>query len=220
MNNTSATLYRSADRARTWQRRDSAGSTATAAAIERSFMVSEMSQQIARLTREVDDIRSSSLPDDKLSLLVFSGDLDKLMAAFVIATGAAAMFDEVTMFFTYWGMAALRDPRKVRRGKDAASIIIDKLLPRGSSALSLSRWNLGGLGARVMNFLLRKKNAFSLEQLIDRAARSGVKIYVCEMSMGLMGFSMDEMIDYPGIKSVGVGTFLLEAGTSKSTLFI
>jgi peroxiredoxin family protein len=180
----------------------------------------DLAQQVQKLQAEVDEIRNGALPQDKLSMIVFSGDLDKVLASFVIATGAAAMFDEVVMFFTFWGTMALRDPHKNIKGKDFMSTMFGKMLPKGSGALKLSQMNMGGAGTAMMKGLMRKKNVFSLERLIETAAESGVKIYVCEMSMDLMGFSLDEMIDYPGIKLAGVGTFLQDAGTSKSTLFI
>ena len=187
---------------------------------EESVSIEQLSAQIERLSREIEEIKSESLPQDKLSMVVFSGDLDKLLASFVIATGAAAMFEEVVMFFTFWGTMALRDPKKNRRGKDMISTAFGKMLPKGASALSLSKMHMGGAGTAMMKDLMKQKNVLSLEQLIDTAAKLGVKIYVCEMSMDLMGFSLDEMIDYPGIKLAGVGSFLRDAGTSKSTLFI
>lgn len=190
------------------------------ATLDKPVSIDELSQQVARLQSEVDQIRSGSLPQDKLSMIVFSGDLDKLLASFVIATGAAAMFDEVVMFFTFWGTMALRDPKKNKKGKGLISTMFGKMLLKGASALTLSKMHMGGAGTTMMKGLMQKKNVFSLEKLIQTAAESGVKIYVCEMSMDLMGFSLDEMIDYPGIKLAGVGTFLQDAGTSKSTLFI
>ncbi|HEY3414093.1 MAG TPA: DsrE/DsrF/DrsH-like family protein [Armatimonadota bacterium] len=182
--------------------------------------VRDLQRQLCDLQAQVDDIRTSSLPEDKLSMVVFSGDLDRLLAAFIIATGAAAMFEEVVMFFTFWATPALRDPAKRPRGKDIISRMFGWMLPTGSRQLKLGRMHMGGLGTGMMKGLMRKKNVFSLEQLIGQAAESGVKIYVCEMSMGLMGFSKDEMIDYPGLALAGVGKFLGEAASSKTTLFV
>ena len=188
--------------------------------IDSPVTLDDLTKQVADLRAELEAVRNGSLPEDKLSMVVFSGDLDKLLAAFVIATGSAAMFDEVVMFFTFWGTMALRDPHKNRDGKDFMSKMFGWMLPKGASALSLSKMHMGGAGTAMMKSLMKKKNVFALEELIGKAAKSGVKIYVCEMSMDLMGFSLDEMIDYPGIKLAGVGTFLQDAGTSKSTLFI
>jgi peroxiredoxin family protein len=130
------------------------------------------------------------------------------------------MFEEVVMFFTFWATPALRDARKHRKGKDFMSKMFGWMLPKGAGALRLSRMNFAGLGTGMMKGLMRKKNVMSLEQLIKTAADAGVKIYVCQMSMDLMGFTMDELIDYPGIKSAGAAKFLQEAGSSKATLFI
>jgi peroxiredoxin family protein len=180
----------------------------------------ELEARVTSLQAEIDAIKASSLPDDKLSMVVFSGDLDRLLAAFIIATGAAAMFDEVVMFFTFWATPALRDPRKRPQRKDLISRMFGWMLPTGSGKLKLGKMNMGGAGTLMMKGLMRKKGVMSLDQLIRQAADSGVKIYVCEMSMDLMGFCLDEMIDYPGLRLAGVGKFLGEAGSSKSTLFI
>jgi peroxiredoxin family protein len=195
----------------------------TAATPERTadtLSVADLSAQLASLQQQVEDIKSSSLPEDKLSMVVFSGDLDKVLAAFVIATGAAAMFEEVVMFFTFWATPALRDPRKNKGGKDFMSRMFGWMLPKGAGKLKLSQMNMGGMGTSMMKGLMRKKNILSLEQLIETAAKSGVRIYVCQMSMDLMGLSLDELIEYPELKAAGVAKFLAEAGTSKSTLFI
>jgi peroxiredoxin family protein len=187
---------------------------------DNSLTLAQLSEQLAKLQGEVEQIRNDALPKDKLSMIVFSGDLDKLLASFIIATGAAAMFDEVVMFFTFWGTMALRDPKKSKKGKDIISAMFGRMLPKGAGALTLSKMHMGGAGTGMMKGLMKKKNVLSLEELIKTAADSGVKIFVCEMSLDLMGFSLDEMIDYPGIKLAGVATFLQEAATSKSTLFI
>lgn len=180
----------------------------------------DLAAQVASLQEQLDEIKSSSLPEDKLSMVVFSGDLDKVLAAFVIATGAAAMFEEVVMFFTFWATPALRDPKKNKGGKDFMSRMFGWMLPKGAGKLKLSQMHMGGMGTSMMKGLMRKKNILSLEQLIETAANSGVRIYVCQMSMDLMGLSLDELIDYPDLKAAGVAKFLAEAGASKSTLFI
>ncbi len=179
-----------------------------------------LAQEVDSLRAELEELKSSSLPEDKLSMVVFSGDLDKILAAFVIATGAAAMYEEVVMFFTFWATPALRDPNKSVGGKDFMSKMFGRMLPKGADKLALSKMNMGGMGTKMMKGLMKKKNVFSLTQFIKQAADSGVKIYVCQMSMDLMGFEMEELIDYPGLKSAGVAKFLAEAGSSKASLFI
>ncbi|HMB20600.1 MAG TPA: DsrE/DsrF/DrsH-like family protein [Spirochaetota bacterium] len=157
---------------------------------------------------------------DKLSMVVFSGDLDKLLAAFIIATGAVAMGLEVVMFFTFWATPALRDKKKKGKGKDIFAKMFGFMLPKGPSKVTLSQMNMGGMGTAMMKKIMKKKNVSSLEEMIELAGELGVRIFICEMSMDLMGFTRDEIIDYPGLESVGVASFLLEAGDSKIQLFI
>lgn len=160
------------------------------------------------------------LPKDKLSMIVFSGEMDKLLASFIIATGAAAMDMEVCMFFTFWATPALRDDKKKNFKKDIFGKMFSFMLPKGVGKVKLSKMNFGGLGTTMMKYLMKKKNVTNLHELISLAAELGVKIYICQMSMDLMGFKPEEMIDYPDIKYAGVATFLKEASDSKIQLFI
>lgn len=157
---------------------------------------------------------------DKLAMVVFSGDLDKLLASFIISTGAVAMGMEAVMFFTFWATPALRDKKKKAPGKNIFGKMFGFMLPKGPSQVTLSKMNMGGMGTGMMKYIMKQKNVQNLDGMIALAAELGVKIYVCEMSMDLMGFRIDEMIDYPGMKSVGVATFLQEAQDSKIQLFI
>jgi peroxiredoxin family protein len=182
--------------------------------------VEQLGRQVAELQAQLDEMRASSLPEDKLSMVVFSGDLDRQLAAFIIATGAAAMFEEVVMFFTFWATPALRDPAKRPGPKDMMAKMFGWMLPKGAGKLKLSKMHMAGMGTGMMKGLMKQKGVMSLEQLIKQAADAGVKIYVCQMSMELMGFTTDELIDYPDMKVAGVAKFLAEAGTSKATLFI
>jgi peroxiredoxin family protein len=179
----------------------------------------DLAARVTELQQQVDQIKANAA-EDKLSMVVFSGDLDRLLAAFIIATGAAAMFDEVVMFFTFWATPALRDPAKHRGGKDLMARMFGWMLPKGTRKLKLSKMNMAGMGTGMMKGLMDKKGVMSLEKLIQTAGEIGVRIYVCEMSMDLMGFSREELIDYPDLKLAGVAKFLQEAGTSKTTLFI
>ena len=185
-----------------------------------ALTIEQLQQQVESLREELEEIKSSSLPEDKLSMVVFSGDLDKLLAAFIIATGAMAMYEEVVMFFTFWATAALRDPNKTPKGKDFMSKMFGSMLPKGADKVVLSKMNMGGMGTNMLKGLMQKKNVMSLDTLIKQAGDSGVKIYVCQMSMDLMGFSQEELIDYPDMKPAGVAKFLQEAGSSKASLFI
>jgi peroxiredoxin family protein len=156
----------------------------------------------------------------KLSMIVFSGDLDKHIASLIIATGAAAMGMEVVMFYTFWGTAALRDPKKRAKGKNLIEKMFGIMLPRGRNKTKLSKMQMAGAGAAMIKALMKKKNVASLDEMTELAGQMGIKIVICEMSMDLMGFKMEEMIDYPGITVGGVATFLADAGESAIQLFI
>lgn len=155
---------------------------------------------------------------NKKTIIVFSGDLDKAMAAFIIATGAAAMGDEVTMFFTFWGLNILRKARKVRVKKDFFERMFGFMMPRGPEKLGLSKMNFGGLGARMMRYIMKRKNVNTLNQLMQNAQALGVKIIACTMSMDVMGISKEELID--GIEYAGVAAYLGDAEESNVNLFI
>ena len=181
-------------------------------------MSAEFEKQFAELKQQVDAMRPG--PDNKLSMIVFSGDLDKLLAAMIISTGAVAMGMKVVLFFTFWGTAALRKPEFNPKGKDFMSKMFGWMLPKGRNKTTLSKMNMAGMGTAMMKDLMKKKNAPSLDQLFDIAGQLGVQIKVCEMSMDLMGFTHEEIIDYPNIEFCGVATFLAEAKDSSIQLFI
>ena len=178
-----------------------------------------IAEQIAELRSRLDAVQGAA-PENKLSMVVFSGDLDKVLAAFVIATGAVAMGMEVVMFFTFWGTPVLRDKKKSVGGKDIMGKMFGAMLPKGSGDVKLSKMNMGGMGTAMMKQLMKQKNVASLEQMLEMAEELGVQIYVCEMSMDLMGFKREEMIDYDGLSFAGVATFLEAANNSKVQLFI
>jgi peroxiredoxin family protein len=153
-------------------------------------------------------------------MVVFSGELDKVLAALVIATGAVAMGMEVVMFFTFWGTPVLRDKKKKAGGKDVMGKMFGAMLPTGTGDVKLSNMNMGGMGTAMMKSLMKKKNVASLEEMLEMAEELGVRIYVCEMTMDLMGFKREEFIDYKGMGFAGVATFLQEAANSKVQLFV
>ncbi|UCG07552.1 MAG: DsrE/DsrF/DrsH-like family protein [Desulfobacterales bacterium] len=158
--------------------------------------------------------------ENKLAMIIFSGDMDKVLASFVIASGAVAMGMDVVMFFTFWGTPVLRDKKKNVGGKDIMGKMFGTMLPKGTGDVKLSRMNMGGMGTAMMKSLMKKKNVASLEEMIALAEELGVRIYVCEMSMDLMGFTREEFIDYKGLGFAGVATFLQEAQNSKIQLFV
>ncbi|MDD3168602.1 MAG: FAD-dependent oxidoreductase [Eubacteriales bacterium] len=159
----------------------------------------------------------ASLPQGK-TLIVFSGDLDKVLASFIIANGAAAMGRPVTMFFTFWGLNALRKREKQSVRKPFMDAMFGAMMPRGTSKLTLSNMNMGGMGTAMMRKVMKDKNVDSLEDLMKQAMFNGVKIVACTMSMDVMGITREELID--GIEYAGVAAYLGDAEESNVNLFI
>lgn len=153
------------------------------------------------------------------TFVIFSGDLDKTIAAFIIANGAAAMGRKVTMFFTtFWGLNILCKPTKVQVAKGALERMFRAMMPRGTFWLDLSRVNTLGIGPNMIRFMMRKKGIASLEELIAQAQEHGVRIVACQMSMDIMGISKVELLG--GVELGGVATFLGSGETSDMSLFI
>ena len=152
------------------------------------------------------------------TFIVFSGDLDKTIASFIMANGAAAMGRNVTMFFTFWGLNILRRPKKVRVKKTFIETMFGIMLPRGTYRLGLSRMNMFGAGPKMIRAIMKSKGISSLEQLIDDARSHGVRIVACQMSMDIMGIHKEELID--GVELGGVATFIGSGEKSDISLFI
>lgn len=178
----------------------------------------EFENQLKELQKRVGKLEKGT--KDQLSMVVFSGDLDKILAAMIIATGATAMDTKVKLFFTFWATAALRSPEKKVKNKNFISKMFGLMLPKGSTKLKLSKMNMAGMGPAMIKDLMKKQHVSSLEELFALAGELGVEINVCEMSMNLMGFKREEFIDYPHMNVCGVATFLADASESKIQLFI
>ena len=160
------------------------------------------------------------IADDQLTLVLFSGELDRLLAAFVIATGAAACGVHVAMFFTFWATLSLKKMGRQSRGKTLAEKLFGWVLRGGLHRCKLSRFDMLGLGRRLMRREMTRKNVADLPELIETAADLGVQIRVCEMSMSLMGIRREELIDYPHMEFCGVVGMLDHAQNANATLFI
>ncbi len=152
------------------------------------------------------------------TFVVFSGDLDKTIAAFIMANGAASLGRNVTMFFTFWGLNILRQAKKVRVRKNFIEKCFGFMLPRGTTKLGLSRMNMLGAGPKMIRMIMKKKGISSLEQLIEDAKEHGVRIVACQMSMDIMGIHKEELID--GVELGGVATFIGSGEKSDMSLFI
>ena len=152
------------------------------------------------------------------TMVVFSGDMDKALASFIIANGAAAMGRPVTMFFTFWGLNILRKPEKQRVKKSVVEKMFGAMMPRGSRKLKLSKMNMGGMGTKMMKRVMREKHVETLENLMKQAMENGVKLVACTMSMDVMGIRKEEIID--GVEFAGVASYLGDAENSDVNLFI
>ena len=152
------------------------------------------------------------------TLIVFSDDLDKALASFVIANGAASTGRKVTMFFTFWGLNVIRKERADAVKKDTMSKMFGMMMPAGSRKLSLSKMNMMGMGTRMMRKVMRNKQIDSLESLIEQARNNGVEFIACQMSMDVMGITKEELID--GVNVGGVATYLERAEDANVNLFV
>jgi peroxiredoxin family protein/TusA-related sulfurtransferase len=152
------------------------------------------------------------------NFIVFSGDLDKAIAAFIMANASAAMGRKVSIFFTFWGLNILRKPEKVAVKKKAMAKMFASMMPRGSKKLPLSKMNMGGMGAKMIRKVMKDDNISSLEELMQSARDNGVEFVACAMSMDVMGITEAELID--GVTIGGAATMLAHAEESDMSLFI
>ena len=152
------------------------------------------------------------------TLIMFSDDLDKALATFVLANGAAATGHKVSIFFTFWGLNVIKRERKPKVKKDIFGKMFSWMLPKSSQSLHLSKMSMLGIGDRLMRHIMRKKNISSLEDLRDQARANGVEFIACQMSMDMMGIDKNELID--GVSIGGVATYMQRAEDANVNLFI
>jgi peroxiredoxin family protein len=156
---------------------------------------------------------------DRVTIVLLSGDMDRAMAAFIIATGAAAMGMQVTMFFTFWGLNAIRRKGSVSAAKDWLRRMFGFLNKGGAESLPLSKFHFGGLGTGMMKRVMREHRMPGVPELIETAQDLGVRFIACTTTMGLMGITKDTLID--GVDQLaGVTTYLAEAKQGSVNLFI
>lgn len=158
------------------------------------------------------------LDNHNKTLIIFSDDIDRIIASFIIANGAASMGRKVTMFFTFWGLNVLRKSGHLNVKKDLISKAFGFMMPKGSSHLHLSQMNMGGIGTKLIRWLMKKKRIGTLEELINQAKEAGVKMVACSTSMDIMGIKKEELID--GVEIGGVSMYLGEAEEADTNLFI
>jgi NADPH-dependent 2,4-dienoyl-CoA reductase/sulfur reductase-like enzyme/peroxiredoxin family protein/rhodanese-related sulfurtransferase/TusA-related sulfurtransferase len=179
---------------------------------------SEKGRFTALIKKEAAPAQTAVAAANGKNIIVFSEDLDKAIAAFIIANTAAAMGRKVSMFFTFWGLNILRKPSKIKVKKDLISAMFGKMMPRGTKKLPLSRMNMAGIGAQMIRSVMKKKNVSSLEEFVRIALDSGVELIACSMSMDIMGIKREELID--GITVSGAAAMLAFAEESDMSLFI
>jgi peroxiredoxin family protein len=157
------------------------------------------------------------VPEDRVALVVFSGELDRVLAAFIIATGAAAMGQQVSMFFTFWGLSVLKKGSQLA-GKTLLQQMMALMSPGSSKSLPVSKMNYFGVGAKMLRSMMKAKHVNSLEEMIALARELGVRMIACEMSRDLMGIKESELV--AGLECGGVASFLADSLKARTSLFI
>ncbi|MGJ7922352.1 DsrE/DsrF/DrsH-like family protein [Neobacillus sp. LXY-4] len=154
----------------------------------------------------------------KTTIVLFSGDYDKAMAAYIIANGAAAYDHEVTIFHTFWGLNALRKDENISVKKGFLEKMFGKMMPSGAEKMGLSKMNFAGFGPKMIKEVMKKHNAMPLSQLIEMAQEQDVKLVACTMTMDLLGLQKEELLD--NIEYAGVAAYLADAQDGNVNLFI
>ncbi|KIL49243.1 hypothetical protein KP78_07110 [Jeotgalibacillus soli] len=154
----------------------------------------------------------------RTTIVLFSGDYDKAMAAYIIANGAAAYDHEVTIFHTFWGLNALRKDELVPVKKGFLEQMFGKMMPRGADKMGLSKMNFAGMGPKMIKHVIKKHNAMTLPELIDMAKEQDVKLVACTMTMDLLGLQQEELVH--GLDYAGVAAYLGDAEKGNVNLFI
>ena len=185
------------------------------------LVAAEVERQVKALREEMDAkiaaVRERTV-DDAATIVVFSGDLDKVLAGFVIATGAAAAGLETSMFFTFWGLSVLKKKGASGGPKNVLEKMFGMMTPASSESLPTSKMNYFGAGAVMLRKMMKDKQIATLEELIGIAREMDVKMIACTMSMDAMGVSKEELVD--GLTYGGVATYMADAVRSRVTLFI
>jgi len=185
-----------------------------------ALVIQEVERRVGDLRKELkeelDGLRERTV-GNRVTMVMFSGDLDRVMAALVIATGAASMGLAVSMFFTFWGLSVLKKERRLA-GKNVLEKAFSVMTPAGIAGLGVSKMNFAGAGARMLRRMMKDKDVASVEELFAMAREMGVRMVACTMSMDVMGVKEAELIDH--LEFGGVATYLGDAADSKVTLFI
>ncbi len=169
------------------------------------------------LEQEIRDLRATTPDTNKVTLLIFSGDQDKALAGLTLATTAAAMGMEVTVFFTFWGINILKQKR-LYSGKNIKEKMIDFMTPAGADSMGVSQLNMLGAGSGMLRQMMQERNVASAGELLELALENGVRAIACSMTLQVMGLREEELIE--GIEVAGAASYLTDASRSGCTLFI
>src|SRR5512147_177039 len=178
--------------------------------------IQALEERVRELEKRLSELEERA-PDDRVSIIVFSGDLDRVLAAFVIATGAAAMGQQVSMFFTFWGLSVLKKD-SLLSGKSLFQKMMALMSPGSSKDLPVSKMNYFGVGAKMMRSMMKQKKVGSLEEMISLARELGVRMIACEMSRDVFGIKESELV--AGLECGGVASFLADSLKARTSLFI
>ncbi|PKM62859.1 MAG: pyridine nucleotide-disulfide oxidoreductase [Firmicutes bacterium HGW-Firmicutes-21] len=183
-------------------------------------LTSENGKYVALLQKgsRESNAQSCAAVQENATIVVFSGELDKALASMIIAQGAVASGKKVAIFFTFWGLNALRKNGRVKVRKNIVEKMFGLMMPRGARRLPLSNMNMLGIGAKMIKSIMKKKNVDDIETMINTAMREGVRFIACTMSMDLMGITKEELID--GVEYGGVATYIASNENAGTTLFI
>ena len=196
-------------------------STAVNPAEVQGLVAGEVERQLKGLRDEMETklaaVRERTV-DNAATIIIFSGDLDKVLAGFVLATGAAAAGLETSMFFTFWGLSALKKKGAAAGPKNIMEKMFGVMTPSSSESLGTSKMNFFGMGSVMLRKMMKDKGIATLEELMDLAREMDVKMIACTMSMDAMGVSKEELLD--GLTYGGVATYMADAVRSRVTLFI
>jgi peroxiredoxin family protein len=183
---------------------------------EEPSRVEALEEKVEGLVKRLEELEERAA-EDKVAIVVFSGDLDRVLAAFVIATGAAAMGQQVSLFFTFWGLSVLKKSTEFS-GKTLSQKAMALMSPGSTVELPVSKMNYFGMGAKMLRGMMKERNVSSLEDLIALARDLGVRMIACEMSRDVMGIRESELVE--GLECGGVASFLADSLKSRTSLFI
>jgi peroxiredoxin family protein/rhodanese-related sulfurtransferase/TusA-related sulfurtransferase len=197
----------------------STGNSLLALDVSKGMVTAKVQKGLAQATQPVGaETLPTPTPGKDLTMVVFSGDLDKAIAAFIIANGFTALGQKATLFFTFWGLNILRKPEPVKVKKNFIEKMFGWMMPRGADKLTLSQMHMMGAGTAMIKGIMKKYNVDSLPEMIRTAQENGVRLLACQMSMDLMGIKKEELLD--GVEIAGVATMAASATDSNTHYFI